>query len=57
MPNKKFRVYYKSNTVYHIDVKAKDYIEAQLKAQKIDGGDFEQEGTGDWEFDSVKELD
>jgi len=57
---KKFRVWYTSKTSYYLDVEAKNYLEAQLKAQDADGGDFFQEqgfeSVGSWEYEDVEEI-
>ena len=45
----KYRIYYDSNTLYWIEIEAVSIKEAREIAKNTDGGDFSENGVGDWE--------
>lgn len=47
----KYRVMYKSIDYVYIDVEAESIEEAKEIARNTDGGEFIQDGVGDWEYD------
>ena len=49
----KYRVMYKSTEYVYIDVEADSIEEAKGIAENTDGGEFIEDGVGDWEYDSV----
>ena len=49
----KYRVMYKSTEYVYIDVEADSIEEAKEIAENTDGGEFSDDGVGDWEYDSV----
>ena len=49
----KYRVMYKSTEYVYIDVEADSIEEAKEIAENTDGGEFIEDGVGDWEYDSV----
>ena len=51
--NMKYRVMYKSTEYVYIDVEADSIEEAKEIAENTDGGEFIEDGVGDWEYDSV----
>jgi hypothetical protein len=53
---KKFIITASSITYYTLEVEADSLEEAQDHARGADGGDFEQDGIGDWEIVEVREL-
>jgi len=54
----KFRVYARSIGYCYLDVEADNEEQAMEVAREADGGDFHDDGIGDWEFsDDVDELD
>lgn len=52
----KFRVWAKSISYCYVDVEAKDELQAKERADELDGGDFNDDCFGDWEFGDVQEL-
>jgi hypothetical protein len=53
---KKFVITASSITYYTLEVEADNLEEAQDHARAADGGDFTQDGIGDWEIVEVREL-
>lgn len=49
----KYRVMYRSIDYVYIDVEADSIEEAKEIAENTDGGEFIEDGVGDWEYDSV----
>lgn len=49
----KYRVMYKSTEYMYIDVEADSIEEAKEIAENTDGGEFIEDGVGDWEYDRV----
>lgn len=49
----KYRVMYKSTEYLYIDVEADSIEEAKEIAENTDGGEFIEDGVGDWEYDRV----
>ena len=47
----KYRVMYKSIDYVYIDVEADSIEEAKEIAENTDGGEFIEDGVGDWEYD------
>lgn len=47
----KYRVMYKSTEYLYIDVEADSIEEAMEIAENTDGGEFIEDGVGDWEYD------
>lgn len=47
----KFRVMYKSTDYVYLDVEADSLEEAKEIAENTDGGEFIEDGTGDWEYE------
>ena len=47
----KYRVMYKSTEYLYIDVEADSIEEAIEIAENTDGGEFIEDGVGDWEYD------
>lgn len=60
MPKKKFRVWYTTTSYRYLDVEADNYVDAQLKAQGVDGVDFKrgmkERHDWSWDFDKVEEI-
>jgi len=61
MPNKKFRVWYKSTDYLYVDIEAENEEEAKEKAYNTDGGDFTADyGVNNvcgWDFDKVEDME
>ena len=55
----KFRIYAKSISYVYIDIEAETKEKAMEVAEEADGGEFHDDGCGDWEFceDIIRELD
>lgn len=53
----KFRVWAQSISDVFIDIEAEDEEQALEAAKELDGGDFHDDGFGDWIFGSVATLD
>lgn len=49
----KYRVMYKSTEYLYIDVEADSIEEAKEIAENTDGGEFIEDGVGDWKYDRV----
>ena len=49
----KYRVMYKSTDYLYIDVEANSIEEAMEIAENTDGGEFIEDGVGDWEYDRI----
>lgn len=49
----KYRVMYRSTDYVYIDVEANSVEEAKEIAENTDGGEFIEDGVGDWEYDRV----
>ena len=49
----KYRVMYKSTDYLYIDVEADSMEEAIEIAENTDGGEFIEDGVGDWEYDRI----
>ena len=47
----KFRVMYKSTDYVYLDVEADSLEEAKEIAENTDGGEFIEDGTGDWKYE------
>lgn len=47
----KYRVMYKSTEYFYLDVEADSLEEALEIAEDTDGGEFHDDGVGDWEYD------
>lgn len=47
----KYRVMYKSTEYFYLDVEADSLEEALEIAEDTDGGEFYDDGVGDWEYD------
>lgn len=54
---KKFRVWAECISYVYVDIEAESEEKAREAAEELDGGDFHDDGMGDWEFGSVAELD
>jgi len=54
---KKFKVTASSITYYTIEIEAETELRAWQLAKEADGGDFKQEGEGDWKIYDVKEAE
>jgi len=54
---KKYTVTASSITYYTLEVEADSYAEARDIAYGADGGDFTQDGMGDWEIIEVCEVE
>jgi hypothetical protein len=54
---KKFKVTASSITYYTIEIEAETELRAWQLAKEADGGDFTQDGIGDWEIIEVCEVD
>ncbi len=50
----KFRVMYKSTDYVYLDVEADSLEEAKEIAENTDGGEFIEDGTGDWEYNRTE---
>ncbi len=46
----KFRVMYKSIGYVYLDIEADSLEEAREIAENTDGGEFVEDGIGDWEY-------
>jgi hypothetical protein len=53
---KKYIITASSITYYTLEVEADSYDEARDIAYNADGGDFTQDGMGDWEIVEVREA-
>ena len=53
----KYRVWAQSISDVYLDVEAESEEEAMKIAEEADGGDFIDDGMGDWIFGSVVELE
>ena len=53
----KFRVWAQSISDVYIDIEAENEDKAMEVAREIDGGEFHDDGYGDWIFGSVATLD
>ena len=49
----KYRVMYKSIDYLYIDVEANSIEEAKEIAENTNGGEFIEDGVGDWKYDRV----
>lgn len=52
-----FRVIYKSISYVYLDVEADSVAEARTIAENADGGEFLEDGTGDWEYAYTEDED
>lgn len=50
-----FRVRYKSISYVYLDVEADSIAEAKDIAENTDGGEFLEDGVGDWEYDCTED--
>jgi hypothetical protein len=50
----KYRVFYKSTDYVYLDVEAGSPEEAKEIAKNTDGGEFKEDGVGDWEYDRTE---
>lgn len=53
----KFRIWAESISYVYLDVEADNIHKAMEIAEEVDGGDFHDDGYGDWIFGSVATLD
>jgi hypothetical protein len=53
----KYRVVYKTVDYVYLDVEANSLEEAQEIAENADGGEFTEDGVGDWEYCYTKDAD
>lgn len=53
----KFRVWAQSISDVYIDIEAENEDDAREAAEFVDGGDFHDDGLGDWVFGSIAPLD
>lgn len=53
---KKYIITASSITYYTLEIEAESLEEAQDHARTADGGDFWQDGIGDWEIVEVREA-
>lgn len=53
----KYRVWAESISDVYLDVEANSKEEAMEIAMDTDGGDFIEDGMGDWQFGSVVEME
>lgn len=53
---KKYIITASSITYYTLEIEADSLEEAQDHARAADGGDFTQDGMGDWEIVEVREA-
>lgn len=51
----KFRVMYKSTDYVYLDVESDSLEEAKEIAENTDGGEFIEDGAGDWEYDYTED--
>lgn len=51
----KFRVKYRSIDYLYLDVEADTFEEAKEIAENTDGGEFIENGIGDWEYDHTED--
>ena len=51
----KYRVIYKSTDYVYLDVEANSLEEAKEIAENTDGGEFVEDGTGEWEYDHTED--
>ena len=54
---KKFRVWAEAISYVYVDIEAENEEKAMEAAEELDGGDFHDDGIGDWEYGSVARLD
>lgn len=52
-----FRVRYKSISYMYLDVEADSVAEAKDIAENTDGGEFLEDGIGDWEYAYTEDED
>lgn len=52
----KYRVMYKSVDYLYLDVEANSIEEAKEIAENTDGGEFIEDGVGDWDYDRIEDL-
>lgn len=53
---KKYIITASSITYYTLEIEAADHDEAYDIAHNADGGDFTQDGMGDWEIVEIREA-
>lgn len=53
----KFRVWAKLISYCYLDVEAEDEDKAKEIAEEVDGGEFHDDGFGDWKWGDVAPLD
>ena len=51
----KFKVKYKSIDYVYLDVEADSLEEAKEIAENTDGGEFMEDGVGDWKYDHTED--
>ena len=51
----KFKIMYKSTDYVYLMVEADSLEEAKEIAENTDGGEFIEDGTGDWEYDHAED--
>ena len=54
---KVYRVWAQSISDVYVDIEADSEEKAREIAEKLDGGDFHDDGFGDWVFGSVVEME
>ena len=54
---KTYRVWARCISYVYIDIEAEDEYKAKELAEELDGGDFHDDGYGDWEWGCVDERD
>lgn len=57
MEKKTYRVCAKSISYVYVDIEAESEEKALEAAEWLDGGEFNDDGCGDWEFGNVYECD
>lgn len=53
----KYRIFYKAIDYVYLDVEANSLEEAKEIAEDTDGGEFIEDGVGDWEYESTVDED
>lgn len=53
----KYRVFYKSTDYVYLDVEANSIEEAKSIAEDTDGGEFIEDGVGDWDYDRIQDIE
>ena len=53
---KKYRILASSVNYFYLDIEANNDDEAWKIAYDSDGGDYKQQGLGDWQIDNIDEV-